>query len=241
MNQGTVPFIDYHISGLLIFFIVLMVGACAADEPEHVLSKEDQPEQPDNAIQVREWYPTPKIQQGPYYVFPADPGQGMQQQQITAVPSAQQGQDYASGYQSWQPYPVQQGTPQYPATGGWAGYGGQAPQQQPVVQPQRYQSVPQYQQSSQPGQPYQSAPQYQPYPVQPQYQQYQPQYPPAQRPWGVPGNTQSGGDAARQSMDTWQMPNQNPGWNPPVYNGYSGPNPGQYGTTQNNAAPGFFW
>ena len=184
--------------------------------------------QPDASIQVREWYPTPKQQQSPYYVFPPAPGQGMQQQQITAAPPAQYGQGYAPAGQAWQPspYPAQQGMPQYPVSGSWGGYG-QTPMQQSVVQPQPYQPAPQYQQ------PYQPAPQYQPYPAQPQYQ-------PVQRPWGVPGNSRDGNAAAGQSMDTWQMPGQQPGWNPPAYNGYAGQNSGQPGTTLNNAIPGYY-
>ena len=222
MNPGTVPFVKFHWSRLLVFVAVLFVYACAADEPELVSDTQKKPVQPD--VQVREWYPTPKQQQAPYYVFTPTPGQGMQQQQIVVAPPLQQGQGYAPAGQSWQPapYPAQQGMPQYPVSGGWGGYG-----QQPVAQPQPYQPLPQYQQ------PYQPAPQYQPYLAQPQYQ-------PAQRPWGVPDNAQPGGGARRQSIDTWQMPNQSPGWNPPAYNGYTGQNSGQFGTPQNNVMPGYY-
>jgi hypothetical protein len=220
MNQGTARLVNYDFSRLLVSVVVLLVSACAADEPEHLSALQEKPAKPEPAIQVREWYPTPKHQDAPYYVFAPVPGQGMQQQQIIAAPPVQQGQGYAPAGQYWQPapYPAQQAIPQYPGGGGWSGYG-QA-QQQAIAQPQPYPPAPQYQQ------PYQPVPQYQPYSAQPQYQ-------PAQRPWGVPGNTRDGSAGARQSIDTWQTPGQYPGWNPPAYNGYTG----QFGTPQNYAVP----
>jgi S-DNA-T family DNA segregation ATPase FtsK/SpoIIIE len=163
----------------------------------------------------------------------------MQQKQITTAPSTQYGQGAGATSPAWQPspYPVQQGAPPYPISGGWGGYG-QVPMQAPAGQPQPYQPAPQY------PQPYQPAPQQyqQPAPQYPQYQyQPQPQYPPAQRPWGVPEYSQNGAGTTRQSIDNWQRPGQSPGWNPPAYNGYSGQNPGQSGGSQNNAAPVYYW
>lgn len=246
MNQGTIPFVNRHFSRLLVAVAVLLVSACASDEPEHVSTPEAKPERPQERIQVKEWYPTPKHQESPYYSFTQGAGQGMQHQQvITAPPTGQYGQGYGLAGQSWQPapYPAQQGVQHYPA-GGWDGYG-QTQVQVPAMQPQPYQPAPQYPQAyspvpqQYPAQPvpqypqgYQPAPQYQPYQVQPQYQ-------PAQRPWGVPGNGQesrAGGET--RSLDTWQLPGgQYQGWNPPAYNGYSG----QYGTVPGNAAPAYYW
>jgi S-DNA-T family DNA segregation ATPase FtsK/SpoIIIE len=247
MNQGTVPFINCQSLRLLVSIFVLLVSACAADEPEHVPATKTNSAQPGEEIPVREWYPTPKPQQAPYYVFAPDPGQNMQQQIITTAP-AQPGQGYNAARQSWTPaqYPVQQGVPQYPVAGDWGGYG-QTQVQRPVAQPQPYQPYPQYQPYQQPyqpvpqyQQPYQPVPQsqqpYQPAPQQYQPYQVQPQYQPAQRPWGVNGDSESSGRKGRQSIETWQMPNQYQGWSAPAYNGTTG----QPGATQNNAVPGYY-
>lgn len=235
MNQGIVPFVKYYFSRILVSVAVLLVAACAADEPEQMPAKQDKPVRPEEAIQVREWYPTPKHQDTAYYVFAPAPGQRMQQQQIVSAPPAQPAQGYNASRQPWNPapYPVQQGMPQqYTATGGWSGYG--QPQLQPPV-PQ-----PQYQQPYQP-----VAPPYpQNYPAQPPlYQPYnpvQPQYQPAQRPWGAADAPEYSNSTGRQSMDTWQNTNQFPAWAPPAYNGYTGQEAGQFGTIQNNVAPGYY-
>jgi len=247
MNQGTISIVYRRFPRLLVIIAILLMSACEADEPEHVSETAEKPVQPGKAIQVREWYPTPKQQQAPYYVFAPAPGQRMQQQQIITVPPPSQPvQRYSAGNQPWTPapvpYPAQQGMPQYPVTGGGGGYG-QAQLQQPVPQPQYYQPLPQYQQSYQPVPQYpqqqQSAPQYlQQY--QPYYQA-QPQYQYVQRPWGNPGQSEQVTGAGTQSMDTWQKTNQFPSWGPPAYNGYTGQNPGQFGTTQDNAVPGYYW
>jgi hypothetical protein len=180
---------------------------------------------------------------------------------ITAPPS-QPIQSYNASRQPWSPapapYPAQQGIPQYPATGGW-GSNGQAQLQQPALQPQYYQPLPQYQQAYQPApqyqqqyqpvpqyqQQYQPVPQYQQqYQPVPQYQPYyqaQPQYQYGQRPWGAVSESEHDTNAKRQSMDTWQNTNQFQSWSPPAYNGYTGQYPGQFGTSQDNALPGYYW
>jgi len=252
MKQETVPFINFQISRLIVSIFVVLVSACAADEPEHVSATQEKSAQPGEEIPVREWYPTPKSHQAPYYVFAPVPGQDMQQQQIITTAPVQPGQDY-SGRQAWTPapYAAQQGVPQYPVAGAWGGYGQTQEVQRPVARPQTYQSYPLYQPYQQPyqpmvpqyQQPYQPVPQYQqPYqPAAPQYQQpYQPapqQYQPVQRPWGVNGESESS-RTGRQSIQTWQMPNQYQGWGAPAYNNG---NTGQSGATQNYAVPGYYW
>lgn len=235
MSQGIIPFVYSNFSRSLVFVAVLLVGACAADETEHVSAPARQDAQQQEAVQVSEWYPTPKLQQSPYYVFTPGAGQNMQRQPVTAVPY---GQTPAVAGQSWQaaPYPAQQ--PPLPqvqgGAGGWGDYGAARPQAYPATpyyqpaypstQPRYQQPVPQFQSPQAP------VVQYQPYPE-------QSQYPPAQRPWGVPGGNQGGAAAGRQSMDTWQVPGQSPSWNPPVYNGYSV----QDGTHPNSTVPGYYW
>lgn len=227
MNQGTIPFVYRHLPGLLVCLAVMLISACASDEPEHVATPVQTPEPPQQTIQAREWYPTPRIQQGPYYGFDTMQGQMMQQVPAGAVP--QYGQGYGSGGQAWQP-----AAPQYPATGGWGGYNDTRQQAAPPQQGY-YPTYP-----AAPQQPVQAMPQYAPPPASaPQYQPYysqQPQYPAAQRPWGVPGSAPSG-TPGRQSIETWQVPGQYPGWTPPTYNGAAG----QPGAPAYPTAPVYYW
>lgn len=234
MIQWTVPFVNRQISRLLVSVAVLLMTACAADEPEHVPKTNEKPAQPAESLPVREWYPTPNYQQTPYYAFPPAPGQDMQRQQTVTTPPARTGQGYNGARDTWTPaspgYYPQPDVPQYPAPAGGGGYG-QGQIQQPVAQPQYGQPYPQYQ----------YAPQYQqPYPPVPQYQQPYPppapQYQPAQRPWGAAGDSGSRSGTGRRSIDTWQLPAPYPGLAPPVYNGYTG----QPGTTQYYVAPGYY-
>jgi len=217
----------------------------------------ENPVQPAESLQVREWYPSPRYQEVPFYAFPPAPGQDRQQRQIITAPPAQTGQAYNAGRPwtpAWPSYPAQPGVTQYPVTDGWSSYG-QVQGQQPVAQPQysqtypQYRYVPQYQPAAQYQQPYQPVPQnqqpyqpvpqnQQPYQPVPQYQQpyqvQQPQFQPAQRPWGAvedsTGNSSRGG---RQSLETWQMTNQYPVQVPPANNGFTG-------TPQYYVAPGYY-
>lgn len=214
MSQGTIPVVKYIFSRFLVFVVVVLVSACAADEQEHVKLPAEQPVQREE-VQVREWYPTPKLQQSPYYVFTPGAGQYPQRQQPAAASSFAPGG--AGAGQAWQgaPYPPQQDYAQYPESGNRGVYGQFPAQQQPAFQPAApvypYAAAPAQQQSGQPQAP---VLQYQPYQSQPQYQ-------PAQRPWGVPGYNQ-GGSASRQGSDTWQVPGYAPGGGPPAYNDNSG-------------------
>lgn len=212
----------------------MLISACASDEPEHVAAPVQTPEKPQQTIRAREWYPTPRMQQGPYYGFNSIQGQMTPQAPAGAVP--QYGQGYSLSGQAWQPVPNtgQTATPQYPATGAWSGYT-DSRQQSAVPQQGYYPTYP-----AAPQQPVQSIPQYVPPAVSaPQYQPYYPpqaQYPSSQRPWGVPGSAQEG-TSGRQSIETWQVPGQYPGWTQPGQGGAAG----QYGVPSYPAAPVYYW
>jgi hypothetical protein len=207
----------------------MLISACASDEPGQIPESEQTP-QPEKAIQAREWYPTPRIHEGPYYGF--DTRQGQMMQQMPAGGAAPQyGQGYSSGGQSWQSgsYSGQPGASQYPATGGWNGYAGGGQQVAPPQQQGYYPTQPAMPQPSAP--PATPAPQYQP------YYTPQPQYPAAQRPWGTPGNLQGGTAGGRQGIETWQVPGQYPGWTPPAQGGAAG----QYGSPSYPGPPVYYW